>query len=200
MGTKRTPTSLIEGAYRNHARSLTRFLSRFLDSRVDIEDVLQEAFLKALEAERNVQIEVPLAYLFKTAKNLALNSISQRRRQRTDPVADFEELSVLYDRKLVSDVDPESQNLMEEQLALAGDVLEQLTPRVREVFVLRKVYGFSHKEIAKYLDIAVSTVEKHIVKGMLEMKRNSTLQDGSAASTSMRENHIEGGSGGKGRA
>ncbi len=190
MGTTHTTTPLVEGAYRNHAGSLKRFLSRFLDSRVEIEDVLQEAFLKALEAERSVHIEAPLPYLYKTAKNLALNSIAERRRKRTDPVADFEELSVLYDLKLISNIDPESQNLIEEQLALAGEALDQLTPRVREVFVLRKVYGFSHKEIAKRLGIAVSTVEKHIVRGMLEMKRNSGLQEGSAASTLMRENHI----------
>lgn len=178
MGTTHTTKLLVEGAYRNHAGSLTRFLSRFLDSRVEIEDVLQEAFLKALEAERSVHIEAPLPYLFKTAKNLALNSIAERRRKRTDSVADFEELSVLYDLKLVSNFDPESQNLVEEQLAFAGEALDQLTPRVREVFVLRKVYGFSHKEIAKRLGIAVSTVEKHIVRGMLEMKRNSGLQEG----------------------
>ncbi len=196
MGTTGTKRPLVEGVYRNHAGSLTRFLSRFLDSRVEIEDVLQEAFLKALEAESNVHIESPLAYLFKTAKNLALNSIAERRRKRTDPIADFEELSVLYDLKLISNFDPESQALMEEQLALAGEALEQLTPRVREVFVLRKVYGFSHKEIAKRLGIAVSTVEKHIVKGTLEMKRNSGLHDGSAASTLRKGNQVEGGPGG----
>ncbi len=189
MGTTHTTTPLVEGAYRDHAGSLTRFLSRFLDSRVEIEDVLQEAFLKALEAERSVHIEAPLPYLYKTAKNLALNSIAERRRKRTDPVADFEELSVLYDLKLISNFDPESQNLIEEQLALAGEALDQLTPRVREVFVLRKVYGFSHKEIAKRLGIAVSTVEKHIVRGMLEMKRNSGLQEGSAAA---REPYLKG--------
>lgn len=160
----------IEEIYRKESGSLSRFLARFLDSRVEIEDVLQEAFLKTFEAERSVDIKAPASFLFRTAKNLALNVISQRQRRRTDPVADFEELPVLYDVELLSSIDPESQHLIEEQLTQAGEVLDQLTPRAREVFILRKVYGFSHKEIASRLGIAVSTVEKHIASGVLQMK------------------------------
>ena len=171
MTKTKVKTQSIEETYRKHSGSLSRFLSRFLDSRVEIEDVVQEAFLKTYEAERNVEIKAPASFLFKTAKNLALNIIAMRQRRRTDAVADFEELPVLYDVELLSKIDPESQNIIEEQLLQAGAALEKLTPRAREVFVLRKVYGFSHKEISSRLGIAVSTVEKHIASGLLQMER-----------------------------
>ena len=161
----------IEEAYRKQSGSISRFLSRFLDSPVEIEDVLQEAFLKAFEAERKSHIRAPEAFLFKTAKNLALNVISSRRRRRTDTVADFEALPVISDVHVIANLNPETQQEIEDQLAHAQQVVQQLTPRVREVFVLRKVYGFSHKEISQELGIAISTVEKHVASGLQQMKR-----------------------------
>ena len=171
MGKTTTKTSSIEQTYLEHAGSLTRFLGRFLDSHVEIEDVLHDAFLKSYEAERKVEIAAPKSFLFKTARNLALNVISLRQRRRTESVADFEASPVLYELEFISNIDPESQTLIEEQLTDAEAALDSLTPRVREVFVLRKVYGLSHKEIAARLGISISTVEKHIVRGTLQMKR-----------------------------
>ena len=165
----------IEEAYRKRSGSLSRFLSRFLDSPVEIEDVLQEAFLKAFEAERKSHIRAPEAFLFKTAKNLALNVISSRRRRRTDTVADFEALPVISDVHVIANLNPETQQEIEDQLSHAQQIIQQLTPRVREVFVLRKVYGFSHKEIARELGIAISTVEKHVASGLQQMKRIERL-------------------------
>ena len=52
MRRTKTKPSGIEEAYAQHAGSLTRFLHRFLDSPEEIEDVLQDAFLKTYEAER----------------------------------------------------------------------------------------------------------------------------------------------------
>ena len=155
---------------------LRAFLSRFLDSPVEVEDVLQEAFLKTFEAGRKHDIEAPKSFLYKTARNLALNVISMRQRRRTHTVADFESQAVLIELDFISNVDPESRTLIDEQLARAEAAIEQLTPRVREVFVLRKVYGLSHKEIAERLGIAVSTVEKHIARGTLEMKRSREIE------------------------
>ena len=178
MGKTRAKAPSIEETYVSHAGSLTRFLGRFLDSPAEVEDVLQEAFLKTFEAERKHHIDTPKSYIFKTARNLALNVISLRRRRRTESVADFETQPVLYELEFISNVDPESKTLVEEQLARAEDAIDQLTPRVREVFVLRKVYGLSHKEIAERLQISVSTVEKHVVRGTLEMKRSRQIEQG----------------------
>ena len=90
-------------------------------------------------------------------RNLGLNTIARYRRQRTDPITDFDELPVLMDLRPISNLNPESEALVDEQLRFAGEAVEQLTPRVREVFILRKVYGLTHKEIAARLGITVST-------------------------------------------
>ncbi len=197
MGKTATKTQSIETVYRDNAGSLSRFLARFLDSRVEIEDVLQEAFLNALEAERVTEIERPLPFLYRVTRNLALNAIGRRRRQRTDLVADFDEISVLMDLRLISELDPESGALVEERLTFANEIIERLTPRVREVFVLRKVYGYTHNEIAAQLNIAVSTVEKHIAQGVLQVKRQRDLHEPDAASPVTKQEYIRSGLGGE---
>ena len=173
----------IEGVYRNSSGSLKRFLTRFLDSPVEIEDVLQEAFVKTLEAERKTRIAAPRAFLFTTCKNLALNIIAQKRRRRTDPVADFDELAVLYDIEAISALDPEAELVLDQLLGFAREAVEGMTPRVQEVFVLRKVYGLTHKEIGARLGIAVSTVEKHIARGVLHVKRHAGSGESDLAGT-----------------
>lgn len=153
----------ISSAYLKNKSSLGRFLRRFLDSAEDIEDTLHETFLRAYQAERSVSIKSPRAFLFRTAKNLALNQLENKRARRTDNVANIAELSVSnsYEKGL------EPSAIMEEQLELALLAIANLPPRIREVYVLKKVHGLKQKDIAGQLGIAESTVEKHIAKGLM---------------------------------
>ena len=130
---------------------------------------MQETFLKVFEAERRTNISNPKAFLFKTARNLALNELAKRRGRRTDTVEDLEKLAVSTDEWPELDSLPEAHVAMQEQLALAWGAIQELSPRVREVFVLRKVHGLKQREIALRLGISESTVEKHIAKGLAGM-------------------------------
>ena len=168
---RRRDPSPIESAYRSNTGSLKRFLRRFFASNADVEDIMQEAFLKAYEAEHTTEIKEPRAFLFRTAKNLALNEQDKRRTRRTDTVADFEAMAVLLDIHADSGDDPEARALVQERLTQARSAIDQLSPRVREVFILRKVYGLKQREIADRLGIAQSTVEKHIARGLTEMSK-----------------------------
>ncbi len=130
---------------------------------------MQETFLKVFEAERRTNISNPRAFLFKTARNLALNELAKRRGRQTDTMEDLEKLAVSTDEWPELDSLPEAHVAMQEQLALAWGAIQELSPRVREVFVLRKVHGLKQREIALRLGISESTVEKHIAKGLAGM-------------------------------
>lgn len=153
----------ISTTYSKNKSSLSRFLRRFLDSSEDIEDTLHETFLKAYQAEQSVSIRSPRAFLFRTAKNLALNQLESKRARRTDSVANIEELRVSIDHEKGLEL----RAIMEEQLELALQAVANLPPRIREVYVLKKIHGLKQKEIAAQLGIAESTVEKHIAKGLM---------------------------------
>lgn len=64
---------------------------------------------------------------------------------------------------------PEGQANNEQQLNLAMDAVNPMSPRLKEVFILAKLHGLRQKENALKLDIAESTVEKHISKGVAKI-------------------------------
>ncbi len=142
--------------------SLGRFLLRFLDRPEDVQDVMQEAYLRVHKASQTSEIKAPAAFFYKTAKNLALNERARHHNSRTSMVADVDDLSVT-----IADNGPELAAMVGEELSQAMSALERLTPRVREVYIMRKVHGLSQKETARHLGISQSTGEKHVAKGLL---------------------------------
>lgn len=171
--------SNIYAAFTAHRSALKRFIARFLSSDADIEDVSQEAFLKAFHAEQQKSIVKPRSFLFRIAKNLALKELSKKSHQITDLVEDFDDMDVISRSNVDSDVnDVENEMQAREELGVFCEAVASLPEQCRRVFLMRKVYGLSHKEIASRLEIAVSTVEKHLARGLKECSAYMREQSG----------------------
>ena len=151
--------SAVLSAYKTHVEALRRFISRFVGKH-DVEDVVQEAFLRAYNAESGKPIEQPKSYLFRIAKHVALNQLRQRSRKPTDYLEDFDAPDVL-----VSEWTLEDEIMAQQKLGFHCAAVAALPPKCRKVYLLRKVYGMSYKDIAATLQISDSTVEAHISKG-----------------------------------
>jgi len=164
-------------AFQSNAGSLRHFLRRFFESNEDVEDLLQETFIKTFEAERSTDIDAPLAFLYRTAKNLALNELTLRNRHKTQTVADVDSLTVLAAEREQHDDRTAAKAAIMERLERASAVVDRLSPRVREVFLLRQVEGLRQREIAQRLGIAESTVEKHIARGLAQIALSNLNQD-----------------------
>lgn len=145
--------------------ALKRYLGRFFPRADDIDDIAQETFLKAFAAESRQDIHAPKAFLFRIAKNTALNEISKKSRTSTEYIEDSGPLDVLEDD---SQVPVDDQVCARQKLGAFSDAVASLPTQCRRVFLLRKVYGLSHKEIAERQGISVSTVEKHLANGLLK--------------------------------
>jgi len=129
----------------------------------DALEVSQEAYLKVFIAlRRNKSREHnPKALLYTTARNLA---ISRLRHQR---IVDNSVLAVTVNQELqLERRSPEHHAGKNEDFRMLLLVINQLPRKCRKVMLLRMVEGLSQKEIATRLDIAVSTVEKHLAKGL----------------------------------
>ena len=129
----------------------------------DIDDIVQETFIKTYEADLKQEIKYVRSYMLKTAKNLALNHVAKWDNKYKDSLEDFHQPPVQLTSTKVED-DYESK----EQFLFFCRAIEQLSGSVRKCFILKKVYGLSQKEIANYLTLSESTVEKHIAQGLLK--------------------------------
>jgi RNA polymerase sigma-70 factor (ECF subfamily) len=176
----RTP---VETAYIDNQRGLRRFIARMFGRSCDVDDIAQETFLRAVAAERRGRIENPKAYLYQAARNVALTELSKKSRQ----IVDYIEDATLRE---VSSEEPsaEAHAIGRERLAMFCEALATLPPQCRKVFLMRKIHGYSHKEISRRLGISVSTVEKHLAAGLTRcaayIRNQEAAAPGAAADTS----------------
>jgi RNA polymerase sigma-70 factor (ECF subfamily) len=120
----------------------------------EVDDILQESYLRVLEAHRNGTVEAPKALLFATARNLALMNLRHRRVERRDSLAEIDPTGILDEQGDVA----EAASLAQE-LEILTQAIQSLPTRCRQILTLRKIYGMSQKEVAAELGIAEHTVE-----------------------------------------
>ena len=163
---KRQHDSAVLGAYRHNVQALKRYIRRLLpgNNEQDVDDVVQEAFLLAFRAENKKEIEQPKSFLFQVARNVALGQLRQKSRRPTDYLQDFD------DEVLQVTSGPEEEVSAQQRLELHCAAIAALPPQCRKVYLLRKVYSMSYKEIAGVLEVSVSTVETHLEKGFARCK------------------------------
>ncbi len=145
----------------NYSANIKMFVSRIV-KKEDIDDIVQETFVKSYEANLKQEIKYARSYMLKTAKHLALNHIAKWDNKYNDSLEDFAEPPVQ-----LNSANLESEFESKERFLQFCRATEQLSSSVRKSFILKKVYGLSQKEIAQYLNLSESTVEKHIAKGLL---------------------------------
>ena len=145
-----------------HEPMLRAWLRSRFPRGVELDDLVQEAFTRVLRARANgAAMHSPKAFLFATARNLALDVLRHRHVSGQDTLVPFESLDVLDG----SDGIPETVDRHEklERLTLA---IQSLPERCREVMTLRKVYGLSQKDIAARLGISECTVSAQLTIGV----------------------------------
>lgn len=144
-------------------RKLARAVSRIVPQ-PEIEDIVQETYVRVCQFERAGNIRHPRSFLYRTARNLALDHIKRSEARTVSLEGDDEERD--ESESLQSGLDISDQLAAKQEFEIFCAAVQQLPLQCRRVFVLRKVYGYSQKEIASELDISESTVEKHIAYGI----------------------------------
>ncbi len=152
----------ISASFLENQTFLKKFINRFFINQEDIEDVVQETYLRAYVAEQKRDIEQHKAFLFSTARNIALTKLTKKSRQITDYLEEFSRREDL-DRQPSADEVAEAQ----QQLSIYCAAVETLDGKCREAFLLRKVHGMAHKEIAEQMSVSLSSVEKYLRQGAL---------------------------------
>ncbi len=156
--------SSILNTYIENEQALKRFLRRFVTRGADVEDLAQEAFVRAYAAEALETVHSPKSFLFKVARNLALNERAKFANATTVALEDLPGGSVLEDADQNT---IEAQMDAREQVRALAAAIASLPPQCSRVFLLRKVHGLSFKQISEQLGISVSTAEKHAALGLL---------------------------------
>ena len=140
-----------------HESSLRSYLRRVFPSLPDVDDLVQESYARLIRAKQAGRISYAKAFLFTTARNLALDLFRRRKIIPIDAVADISE-------ELAAEDGPDSAETLnrQQELHLLSEAVQALPDRCRQVLTLRLLYALSHKEIAEQLGITPKTVENHV--------------------------------------
>jgi RNA polymerase sigma-70 factor (ECF subfamily) len=137
-----------------HEAALRGWLRERFSSLADPDDVVQEAYARLFRARKTGSIACPRAFLFVTARNLALNRLRHQRHEWPAGLAEID-ISGVADETMPI---PEAVALAED-LRLLIQAIQALPNRCRQVVTLRKIYGLSQEEVAARLGLSVHTVE-----------------------------------------
>ena len=155
-------------SFLRHEGAIKKYLFRFFSRQQYVDDVAQEAFIKAFATEIRTTVHYPKRLLFQAAKHAALTELTKRANKSAEPLEDLEDTPVLIDKR---DVGAEQVLDGRRKLAAFSMAVAALPPVCRQVFLLRKFEGMSAKEVASRMKISVSAVEKHVAAGILKCSR-----------------------------
>lgn len=152
--------------YRAYARKLTH-------DEADAEDLVQEAYAKVLGVAEWRRLEAPERFVMTIIRNLAFE------RFRRAKVVGIRQIGVL-EMDSLPDPTPDAYAITSarQELDRVLAAMDRLPEQCRKVLTLRKMHGLSPGQIAVRLNLSVSTVEKHLAKGLRLLTKALAAGDG----------------------
>ncbi|HZW15753.1 MAG TPA: RNA polymerase sigma factor [Brevundimonas sp.] len=147
------------------ARPLRSFFRKRAYNEQEADDLVQEVFCRLAAREQPGAMENAEAYIFQMAANL----LRDRARRRATRAAADRALET-GDANSVEEISPERVLLGKQRVAILERVLGELPERTRVIFLLHRFEELKYAEIARRLDISVSSVEKHMMEAMRRIK------------------------------
>lgn len=127
----------------------------------DVEDVVQESYLRVWKARAVQPIESAKGFLFRVARNVALDFMRRSKSSPLQPLREIEAMAVIDEVSDVSGVVDTN-----EKIRLLADALEVLPTRCREIVILCKLQGHSYRDVALKLALSEKTVAEHVYRGV----------------------------------
>lgn len=150
-----------------YQRKLARLLSRMIRDQSEIEDVVQESFIKAYRALPNFRGDSAFyTWLYRIGINTAKNYlVSLGRRPTVSTDIEIEDAENFEDGDELRTLETPESSMMTKQIAkTVNDTVEGLPEELRTAITLREIEGLSYEEIAQIMDCPIGTVRSRIFR------------------------------------
>jgi RNA polymerase sigma factor (sigma-70 family) len=128
------------------------------------DDIVQECYARLAKLESVDHIRKSREYFFRTAHSIVLQEVRRSRVVSIDAIESIDAQDVTCQL-------PTPDHLMEirQEMSLLSSAISSMPKKCQAVFVLRKIEGYSQREIAEKLGISENTVESHLAKGIKKL-------------------------------
>lgn len=162
-GDKRAFGILVE----KYHKKLTRLLARMVRDQSEIEDIVQDSFIKAYRAINNFRGDSAFyTWLYRIGINTAKNHlVSLGRRPKAMNDVEIEDVENFEDGQELRNLEtPENSMMTKEIVATVNDTIESLPDELKEAISLREMDGLSYEEIAELMQCPIGTVRSRIFR------------------------------------
>lgn len=157
----RSPEDWFASEVQPHEPILRSYLHGTFPAVRDVDDLVQESFLRIWKSRATSPIRSAKAFLFQVARHLAVDLLRRNTISPIGGVTDLATLTVLDERPDAAEV-----AFCREELVLLAQAIQALPSRCGEIVVLRKIKCLPQKEIAKMLGISEQTVQVQVLRGV----------------------------------
>lgn len=144
-----------------HDAQLKAYLRGSFPAVRDVDDVVQESYLRIWKARAAAPILSAKAFLFQVARHLALDFVRRERVSPIERVSDLAALPVMDEKAGVVAAVGRA-----EKVRLLAGAIDALPSRCREIFILRRLKCMPQKEVAARLGLSERTVEVQVLRGL----------------------------------
>lgn len=141
----------------NYRAEIHTYLVKQLQDTDLAADLTQETFLRYAQQPVDSAILQERAYLYRTARNLAIDHLRARQRQQTRTAPNEILAGIAEDRPSLEDATD-----AKERLSLLHGIVEELPLRTRQILILIRIEGRSYSETADLMQLSISAVQKHM--------------------------------------
>ncbi|WP_430689469.1 ferric citrate uptake sigma factor FecI [Klebsiella variicola] len=161
MSDRAAPTAdfTLESLYGAHHGWLKSWLTRRLQSTFDADDIAQDTFLRVMGSETLSTIRDPRSFLCSIAKRVMVDLFRRNALEKA-----YLEMLALMPEKLVPS--PEERESQLETLQLIDEMLDGLSGKTREAFLLSQLEGLTYSDIAQKLGVSASSVKKYVARAV----------------------------------
>lgn len=151
-------------AFENYHAELHRFLRRRVARAQDLDDLVQEVYLRMVRIEKSEMVRNPLAYIYGIASHVASEFHMRERHRRVD----FDSMAVDALADNPAHLRPNDSGAFTERQA--EEALAQLSANRLAVLLLERRDGLSLEQIAEKLGLSVHTVKKYSVEALAQVR------------------------------
>ena len=161
MSDRATTTSslTLESLYGAHHGWLKSWLMHKLRSAFDADDIAQDTFLRVMGSDTLSTVRDPRSFLCTIAKRVMVDLFRRNALEKT-----YLEMLALMPEEMAPS--PEERESQLETLQLIDTMLDGLSGKTREAFLLSQLDGLKYSEIALQLGVSVSSVKKYVAKAI----------------------------------
>lgn len=149
-----------------HEALLRSYLRGAFPAVRDVDDVVQESFLRIWRVRDQQPIRSTKAFLFAVARRLAVDWLRRGRTSLIEPVPDLARLEVYDEGSNAAEIAS-----LREEFSLLAEAIAALPSRCRTILIMRKFQHLPQKEVARRLGISEETVQEQVYRGMRRCER-----------------------------